>query len=375
MGRDVRTAHDIVAAARDDEYGMTIPIRVDQVEDSPDNEWWEQVLHCSDVLGIHTKVTIFDDEDCELTDYTFRAGSWYEFDDVTPDLYGGTIGMKLKWERQVRPLSDRPEGPTQVSDETVRRPGDVDGIAALDIETISTVSELELEPPNPDHQEILCTGLGYRSGPGDDVETAVLVREGRSAEAELETIEAVVDWLSTREFAVLLTFGGAWFDLPVLVGRAERAAEEIDAPSRGASVRSALESFYHADLSTAKNRELGEGSLEDMADHVGSPAPETHFTDFETELEPRNWRGDQWQLMHQDDRVPPSYDLDDPVVFNSDVPSVGEALFDAREVGDGDRAAELRDCLETYTRADIEPLFAIADHETVAGQPALRMSY
>jgi len=126
--------------------------------------------------------------------------------------------------------------PSDTTD-TVRRLGAADAIAALDIETITTVSERELEPPNPDHQELLCTGVGYRGSLNEEIEAEVLFREDETASAELDAIEAVVNWIDAKDVDVLITFGGAWFDLPVLVGRAERAAAEIGEPGRAENVR------------------------------------------------------------------------------------------------------------------------------------------
>jgi len=76
------TASNLVAAERDGEYGLTVPLRIDKVERTPDHDWWAQLVHCSDVLGTHVKLTVFDDDDCDLVDYSFEEGTWYEFDDV-----------------------------------------------------------------------------------------------------------------------------------------------------------------------------------------------------------------------------------------------------------------------------------------------------
>ena len=375
MATDPLTASNLVAAERDGEYGLTVPLRIDKVERTPDHDWWAQLVHCSDVLGTHVKLTVFDDDDCDLVDYSFEEGTWYEFDDVNPDVYQGTIGIKAKWDRQVHQLPGRPEMSPSDTTDTVRRLGAADAIAALDIETITTVSERELEPPNPDHQELLCTGVGYRGSLNEEIEAEVLFREDETASAELDAIEAVVNWIDAKDVDVLITFGGAWFDLPVLVGRAERAAAEIGEPGRAENVRTALESYYHADLSSAKNRVLGEGSLEDMAEHVGSPAPKTLWTDYETGLEPQTWRENQWKIMREEDRDPPSDDIADPTVFNSDVPYFGEAWLKASAAGEDNRASNLYACLETYTLADIHPLFAIADDERSTGQPSFPMTY
>lgn len=376
MAQDVRTVGDLVVADREGEYGLTIPLRVDKVERTPDHEWWAQLVHCSDVLETHAKITIFDDADPELTGFAFEERSWYEFSDVNPDVYQGTVGVKVNRDRQVRHLPGPPETTTHDALETVvLNLSDATGIAALDIETITTVPEREREPTNPDHQELLCTGVGYRGSTDEAIEADVLFREDASASAELEAIEAVLAWIDARDVDLLVTFSGAWFDLPVLIGRAERLATKLDEPERGKNVRTTLESLHHADLSSTKNRVLGRGSLEDMADHIGSPAPATSWTDYETGLSPENWRERQWELMRDDGRTPPSDDLTDPAVFNSDVPYFGEALLTARDEGDHQRTAALQECLEAYTLADIHPLFAIADHELSAGQPAFQMTY
>ncbi|WP_415383012.1 hypothetical protein [Halosimplex sp. TS25] len=373
MASSVQTAEDIVSTAKQDENSLRIPLRIDSIDETEDHDYWAQIVHCSDVTGVHVKITVF--EDCELAGYEFIEGSWYEFDDVRPDIYQGTIGIQAKWERQIQELENCPAPSSPSGDGVVKKLGDAESIAALDIETISTVSESDREATNPDHQEILCIGLGYRADCDSEVETEVLFREDQTETAELEAIEAVVDWIETRDIEVIVTFSGAWFDFPVLLGRAKRAAVATGEPERGDRIRTVLESHHHADLSAAKNRALGAGSLEDMASHVGSPVPTTCWTDYETGLSPRNWRGDQWQLMHENGRTPPSYDLDDTEIFNSDIPYFGAAWLEAPSDGSDTRATELYDCIEDYTKADIQPLFSIADHEITRGQPAFQMSY
>ena len=375
MVQDVLTVGDLVEADRENRHGLMIPLRVDKVERTPDHDWWAQLVHCSDVMGTHAKITIFDDDNSDLTEYSFEESCWYEFSDINPDVFQGTVGIKAKWARKVQQLRKSPEQSSRAQDNVVRQLGESGDVAALDIETITTVPERDLEPTNPDHQELLCIGVGYRSSPDAEVEVDVLFREDASPSAELKALEAAATWFEARDIEVLLTFGGAWFDLPVMVGRADRVATTLNEPERAENVRATLESFYHADLSATKNRVLGEGSLEDMANHVGSPAPKTHWTDYETGLAPENWRETQWEVMREDGRNPPSDEVADHVVFNSDVPYLGDAWLTAQAEGDHERCAALKECLETYTSADIRPLYAIADAEMSAGQPAFQMSY
>lgn len=375
MAGDIPTAATLLEATRAGNHGVTLPLRVDTVEPTPDHDWWAQLVHCSDVTGTHVKLTVFDDDDCELAEYPFDAGAWYEFSDVSPDVYQGTIGLTAKWTRQVTPLESRPDGNAADASLGVRRLGDATAIAALDIETITTVSEGEREPTEPAHHELLCTGLGYRAGPDAALETTVIFRDDASPAAELEAIETVIRWLDDREIDVVVTFAGAWFDLPMLVGRAERVAADLDAPDRGQHVRDVLESLAHADLSATKNRALGEGALEDLAAAVDAPVPTTQWPEYDLGIDPSDWREDQWAAQREAGRDPPADDLADPAVFNSDVPYLGDAWLTAQATGADGQAAALRTCLDEYTRGDIEPLFAIADAAIAAGQPAFPMSY
>lgn len=365
------TADTLVTAERKGKSGLSIPLRIDSVEQTPKHDAWGQIVHCSDLNGVHVKVTVFAGE--ELAEYSFEVGEWYLFDGVNPDVYSGSIGIVAKWERQVSELEDAPVA--KMESRTVRQIGNLDGIAALDIETCSTVNERKHEPTNPNHQEILCIGVGYSGPDTEDLDSTVLFRKDASDQAELELIEETIQWLEEREWEALVTFGGAWFDLPVLIGRAELTSNALKEQSRGSTVRDALESYYHADLSATKNRTLGTGSLEDMAAHVGSPPPETHWTDFDHGLSPRAWRSEQWPAMRERGREPPADDLDDPVVFNSDIPHFGDAWLDSMAAGQTAVADSLFDCIETYTLADIEPLFAIVESDLAVGQPAFQMQY
>lgn len=375
MGHEVLTVSDLVRADQNGEYGLTIPLRIDKVERTRDHDWWAQLLHCSDVHGAHAKITIFDDDDVDLTDYKFEENCWYRFTDVNPDVYQGTVGVKAKWSRQVTRISSPPELPSGKSDDIVRLLGDATKVAALDIETISTVSEKERDPTNPDHHELLCTGVGYRSEPGGAIEADVLFRDGSSATAELQAIEAIVNWLDDREVDVLITFGGAWFDLPILIGRSEQTSALVDQPRRGKRIKKSFESLFHADLSKTKNRVIGRGSLEDMASHVGSPTTHTEWSEYDFDISPRSWRERQWEAMKADGRDPPSNEITDTTIFNSDIPYIGREWLSALEEGEHEREEEIRACLEAYTLADIRPLFEIANCEAAAGQPAIEVSH
>ena len=372
MESEPASAGTLVVADREGRYGLSIPLRVDAVERTPDNPAWGQLLHCSDVNDVHLKVTIFDGE--ELADYPFEEGRWYEFDDVNPDVYQGSVGIIAKWARQVSELRDRPYSPPE-RPQSVRRLGDLDAIAALDIETIATVNEHEREATNPRHQELLCVGLGHRMPGREATESVVLFREDATLDAEVDLIERTIDWLERRDCGALVTFSGAWFDLPILVGRAKLAGEAVGDRDLGRRVREALESIYHADLSATKNRAIGKGSLEDMAAYVGSPPSVTRWTDYDIEQTPRSWRPDQWTAMQSDGREPPSDDPVDPTVYNSDIPYFGRLWLEAMDDGRVEEAERLFECLDAYTRADIDPLFAIAESDVAAGQPAFPMMY
>jgi hypothetical protein len=330
-------------------------------------------VHATDVAGIHVKATVFVDN--ELAGYEFEPDMWYEFDDVSPDVYNGTIGIAPKGSRQVSRLDKEPDQGSTKPEMIVERLGDLTRVAALDIETIATVDEETLEVGNPDHNEILCVGLGYRDRSSQRTESTVLFRKNRSLAAEQSLINEVVNWIEIRDIEGLLTFNGAGYDLPMLVGRSNRLATTLEDQAFASHVRDSLGSFLHADLAVLKNRVLGEGTLEDMAAHIQSAPPKTNLTDYDIALSPSEWRTAQWKGMRANGRTPPSDDLEDPIIYNSDVPHLGRHWLKAVAEEDKQRADVLYNCLEHYTAADIEPLFDIAESSDADGQPAFRMTY
>lgn len=367
------TASTLLEAEQEGRYGLTIPLYVDHVDRMPDHDSLAQHVHMTDVTGTHVKATVFDDN--ELADYEFAPGTWYEFDDVNPDVFRGTIGLTARWTRQVRQLDEPPASAETDPISAVRQLGDLQRLAALDIETVATVDEQELEIGNPDHGELLCVGLGYYDRETEQTESVVLFREDGSTAAEQALIEDVLAWLDARDIDGLLTFNGTGYDLPMLVGRAENLGAERGDSTSPDHVRSTLESYQHADLMVLKNRVLGEGGLEDMAAQVGAVPPKTLLSDFDIDVSPREWRTDQWETMRDEGREPPSDDVEDPTVYNSDVPYLGQQWLDALAAGEDATAMTLYDCLDHYTAADIGPLFAIADSEHAAGQPVFQSTY
>ncbi|WP_265112042.1 hypothetical protein [Halosolutus halophilus] len=75
MDSTFSTADFLVTADWKREYGLSIPIRIDTIEQTPEHDAWGQIVHCSDLNGVHVKVTVFAGE--ELTEYSFEVGEWH----------------------------------------------------------------------------------------------------------------------------------------------------------------------------------------------------------------------------------------------------------------------------------------------------------
>ncbi len=233
------------------------------------------------------------------------------------------------------------------------------GTLALDIETVSP----EREPTEQAHFrdstyfELLAVGLGYRPAPGEPIERMVLFREDDSPASELALVEAVCDWFTDRPAETLLTYNGAGFDLLHLRGRAELVGEVVDDRSVRKRVDALLDgdgsdhaSLTHVDLmDDVREAWGGRRKLEWVCGELGIDVATTRWADYEHGLDPDEWR---------------SYGArGDPAVLNTDVPAFGDrylalASVDARETL---TFRALRDLLEDYTVADIEPLFSLSD--------------
>ncbi|SEO68318.1 hypothetical protein SAMN04487948_104159 [Halogranum amylolyticum] len=225
------------------------------------------------------------------------------------------------------------------------------GTLALDIETVSPDREPTEQAQFRDSSyfELLAVGLGYRSAPGEPVETTVLFRDDDSPESELALVDAVCEWCADRPADTLVTYNGDGFDLIHLPGRADRAGDAVgdDGPRRRVDDLLALD---HVDLMDDVQATWGSRrSLEWVCDELGVEVEKTAWADYRHSLYPDDWR---------------SYsDRGSAEVLSADVPRFGERYLALASVDARDTLTfrELERLLYDYTVCDIRPLFEIAD--------------
>lgn len=211
------------------------------------------------------------------------------------------------------------------------------GTVALDIETVSpnlgdgeTVDFMD----SRDFQ-LVAVGVGHRLTPDSDVEIDVLWRSGIEDGDEYELLCELVYWLTERHADELITYNGVNFDLRHIRGRAQILADEVGDESLPEAVHVALQRpSYHRDL------------MHDVISQHG------HRMSLEDAVE-----------EHTGDR-PPAFSWNGETIGNGDIPRLAQKWLTHRSgLADlGDRAPQLRNTLENYIRADIEPLFRLHDN-------------
>lgn len=361
----MQTARDILT-----DYTVTLEIRVDRVEVLPNHDWLAKRIHCTDVEGTHLKLTLFNDDD--LAEYDFAESKWYQIGPCPTDVYGGSIGIKTRHTTEIGPLEDpdrQPHPGLDTEDTSLIQLGASKGRVGVDIETITTVSEQELEAykndhdgdTNPDHYELVAVGVGYQPQQGDPIETEVFLRDNPTPVAEFHLIEDVIDYLRQYEATTLLTYGGNWFDIPVFRGRAETTAERANIDSeRVATVQETLDGLYHADLMQGVYRVFNGGSLEATAAKIGQEPAKTYWDIYSHELDP--------QAARERFEDGPWEDSSDPVFYNKDMLFFGEHYLESLEESpESVPRRALAQLICEYTRTDIAPMFHIADDDRFVG--------
>lgn len=274
--------------------------------------------------------------------YTFSEGGWYVLRNASGNIYNGTPELRSNFGKmtveQVPPPS--PEDAPIRRTEADRREAQAGGIAALDIETLTTVPESELDLGNSDHVELLCVGLGYQPDPDAPAETTVSFREDRSPESELALIESVCEWIERRDPSVLLTYKGADFDVEHLRNRPELTGAEMDANP----FESLLETVEYHDIDRG-------GKLAHVAD-----VDPTYWDVYEHSLNPAEWRVEQGKSGS----AVAAFELD-----GGDVPYFGERYLELRERGETGSVEyrALREMLRRYAAGDVRPLFDLFESE------------
>lgn len=221
---------------------------------------------------------------------------------------------------------------------------------------VETASPNE-EPGADDYQdtsyfEPVAVGLGHQSGPGTDIETAVLLRGGGwDSEATNELLRRVDEWCTDREADGILTYEGERFEEVHLKGWARWLAREGMWPE-GPDRCDALFS-NHIDLSRL--------AVARYRDRLDPPDDRVSVDDV------RSWERVEGSAIRYRDyalgRLAEHGAIDSAHVTDTHVRKVlGEAYVRHRVQGTTGtlRFRELQRLLCDYVRANVESLFRLA---------------
>lgn len=193
---------------------------------------------------------------------------------------------------------------------------------ALDIETISTVSDPDFSEPS--HWTPFAVAVGH-SSPSSPISIDVHFREDGSLRAEADLLHEVIDWAASQcsqEDRTIITYNGTSYDLPILEYRARVLDDEL-----GETLSQRLDVL----LDTATHHDLMEEMVEREGYHVSL---DDALDEFGIETDEPHW-------------------MDKPVE-GSDMPSFGLELIADRPDGVN---TDLREVTRRYAASDVEPLF------------------
>lgn len=223
---------------------------------------------------------------------------------------------------------------------------------AFDIETVSPDVPHDQRPDFKDANdfEFLISGLGYQVTPGTEIETELIFRYGWGATSELQVIEQTLDWIEDRDPDQLITYNGTSFDLNHLRGRAVIVSSATDDYNDLVDrIDAFLNAIEHIDLRDDAVGVYGNyPRLEDVCRGEGVDTESTYLEDYGICIDRLNeHRG--------------SATWGDAIIGNADVPVLGEWYLDSFEDEDIKTNDKYFEALSHYARADIEPLFELAD--------------
>lgn len=373
-----------VADIANEEYA-TLKLRIDRVECPEDHTSIAQYLHTCDKHGTHLKLTVFNDNPGAESDFT--EGSWYEVGDLRPDIYQGTIGASpargCTFTSIEQPTDDAgvPDG-TAGQGGTFQQVYGSSGRVALDIETIQHVTDDEVRSyrdsheyaVNPDHFSLVCVGLAYQPSPtpqlpSPPVAEHVVFAGDESDREQARAIGEVAACLYAWDADTLLTYGGHWFDLPVLTALWKATTEAHPENTDGSMpLPVGTRQYYHADLSRPAMHWFGPSSLDEAVTACDAgPAKSVQWQAYTHELDLASWRR-EYDAEHDDQGSWASPDQD--TIVGTDILYLGEQYLNEGEINPTARAA-LEAMLADYAVDDVRPLFRMARDDRFAGHPAL----
>lgn len=228
------------------------------------------------------------------------------------------------------------------------------GQLAFDIETVNAdrPAGVEFDFQNPEHLEMFCICVAHRPEPGAEIDHEVIFREATGPDAELDVIEAAVEWMEAKPSETVLTFNGDSFDFVHLEGRTRIATEALDGRYELVDrVNDFIDTVESDDIRPEACEYCNDKytSFEQACGEVGVDAPETPLDDYNLIVDPIPER--------------PSYRSSKPILMGCDVPVIGEAYLNLCDQGETDITPfkEMHSALKHYAETDVRPLFELAD--------------
>ena len=195
---------------------------------------------------------------------------------------------------------------------------------ALDIETVSTVSDPDFS--NPAHWIPFAVAVGH-SSPSSACSINVHFRKGESLRAEADLFHDVIDWAASRcnqENRIVISYNGSSYDIPILRHRARILDDELG--------EDLTQRLYFL-LDTATHHDLMDDMVEQKGYHVSL---DDALSMHDIEAEEPEWNGEK--------------------VTGADMPNFGLELMS----GYPDNVnSDLREVTRRYAQSDVEPLFEL----------------
>jgi hypothetical protein len=331
-----------------EESRSVLLLRVERV--TADENGVATTLYCTDVEGTELRVAIGDPP---TAGPDWKTGQWYRFDGVVRST---TPGAELLFSagdggtERVAPPEGRPHPPpAELDDPWLIQLGASDEVVAVTVQPRPTDGTTIPRADAPETFEIGAVCFAHHGA-----DATVYHREEPDTRDEHLLLQHVVADLSELEGATLVTHGTGRSPLGMLRARLELAAGGDVVDEGGGAV---LDACFHADLARVANR-AGDGTLTATARRLGIEHAPVRLDDYETGLDPVNWRDESKASESA------LSDVSDPRMIDRDY-----AVLVERYLGTDDESAaatELGRCLKAYASADLPLLEELAAHDATA---------
>jgi hypothetical protein len=335
-GTEAGCAREVTAA------GVTVPLRVDRVTDSPGQSGG--TLHCTDIEGTALRLSV---NGSPVPNTTWETGGWYRFDSVRRSGTGTELAalsgsdverIDTPEQRAHPPLTDLEEPWLLQAGASTER-------IAVTVQPRPTDTVAGISAADPESFEIGAVCFEYCDG----TDTAVYHREEPDPEDERLLLEHVLEDLTAADGATLITGGADRSPLELLDTRLRATAD-----SKG-TVR-ALEGCFHADLDRVTDR-MRVDTLRAVAQQLGLEHSPVRLDSYDIGIDPTAWRTDQ----DTDDTG--LSDVSDPRMTDRDYAHLVELHLD--DAGESVALPALSRCLKAYASAELPLLCALGGNEVV----------